>query len=223
MSQASQPLSWLPGILIVLGGSVLLNGLLSGGPDRVGGIVFGVVALAAAAAILYRRARDASHASSTDWYELTTKYHELTFAHDARLSSLPEEWQRELAALWRLEADVNNGAYLQFLGNWGHESYVYASQALKKIGARKMAEIIDQCQALVDEHIDAKTATREQLQNLMPNTVVGADGGVVKAAGTILPDVVVERIYELSYAFMKYPDDIAKLGWKYYQPYAARG
>jgi hypothetical protein len=86
-----------------------------------------------------------------DWYDVTGKYHEQTFSHDCRLSSLPEVWQRELAAIWRLEADVNNGAYLQFLSNGGRESYVYASQALKKIGARKMAELIDRCQILVDD------------------------------------------------------------------------
>ncbi len=51
-------------------------------------------------------------------------------------------------------ADVNNGAYLQFLGNWGRESYVYASQALKKIGARRMAQIVDDCQALIDERLE---------------------------------------------------------------------
>jgi hypothetical protein len=78
-----------------------------------------------------------------DWYEITGKYHQK--AGGRALSSLPEEWQRELAAVWRLEADVNNGAYLQFLANWGRESYVYASQALKKIGAQKMGAIVDGC------------------------------------------------------------------------------
>ncbi|MCI0379160.1 MAG: DMP19 family protein [Gemmataceae bacterium] len=67
-----------------------------------------------------------------DWFEVTSKYHEQTFSHNCRLTSLSEDWQRELAAIWRLEADVNNGAYLQFLSNWGRESYIYASQALKK-------------------------------------------------------------------------------------------
>jgi hypothetical protein len=37
-----------------------------------------------------------------DWYDVTGKYHEETFSHDCRLSSLPEVWQRELAAIWRL-------------------------------------------------------------------------------------------------------------------------
>src|ERR1700728_552067 len=106
-----------------------------------------------------------------DWYDATGKYHERTFSHDCRLSSLPEEWQRELAAIWRLEADVNNGAYLQFFSNWGRESYVYASQALRKIGARKMAEIIDRCQSLVDDHFVAERDSYEQKMSLLPNPV----------------------------------------------------
>jgi hypothetical protein len=154
-----------------------------------------------------------------DWYDVTGKYHEQTFPHECRLSSLPEEWQRELAAIWRLEADVNNGAYLQFLANWGRESHVYASQALKKIGARRMAEIVDRCQALIDEHLDAEGVPHEQMQNLMPNLVIGRNGELIKEPGSVLPDSVVDRINELSYEFMNYPDDVAKFGLKYYQAF----
>lgn len=154
-----------------------------------------------------------------DWYDTTRKYHEQTLAQDCRLSSLPEEWQRELAAIWRLEMDVNNGAYLQFLSNWGRESYVYASRALKKMGAYERAEIVDRCQALIDEHFESESASHEQMQNLMPNPVIGRDGKTIKEAGSILPEPVVERIYELSYEFMNSPDDIASLGLKHYRPY----
>jgi hypothetical protein len=31
--------------------------------------------------------------------------------------------QHELVALWRMEADINNGGFLQFLGNWGVENH----------------------------------------------------------------------------------------------------
>jgi hypothetical protein len=154
-----------------------------------------------------------------DWYDATGKYHEQTFSHECRLSSLPEEWQRELAALWRLEADVNNGAYIQFLSNWGRESYVYASQALSKIGARKMAEIVECCQSLVDEHFNSEGASQEQMQNLMPNPVIGRDGELVKEPGSVLPDSVVDRINELSYEFMNYPEDLAQLGLNHYRDY----
>jgi hypothetical protein len=61
---ASKPLEWLPAVLIAAGLFFLTAGLLSGGPDLVGGIVFGVVSLAAAAAILHRRAREAGEAEA---------------------------------------------------------------------------------------------------------------------------------------------------------------
>src|SRR5438552_6437723 len=107
-----------------------------------------------------------------NWLDLCAALHERTFAHDSRLSSLSHDWQRELAALWRLEADVNNGAYLQFLVNWGRESYVYASQALKKIGALKMADIVDRCQALVDEHFNSEGKSPDDLEQLLMNSVI---------------------------------------------------
>ena len=145
-------------------------------------------------------------------------YHNSTFIDDNNLSSLPHVWQRELAALWRLETDVNNGAYLQFLTNWGRESYVYASQALKKIGARRMAEIIDQCQALVDEHFDLEKRSQSEQIQLLPNQIMALDGRVKKHAGSVLPDDVLNRIYELSHEFMKYPEDLPRLGIAYYGP-----
>jgi hypothetical protein len=147
------------------------------------------------------------------------KYHERTFEHDGRLSSLPAKWQRELAALWRLEADVNNGAYLQFLRNWGRENYIYASQALKRIGACQMADIIDRCQALVDEHFGSEEKSPDELGQLLPNAVIDCQGKLIKDAGSVLPEPVVARIHELSYDFMGYPDDIARLGLKYYRPH----
>ena len=158
-----------------------------------------------------------------DWYEVTGKYHEQTFAHDFRLQSLPEEWQRELASLWRLEADVNNGAYIQFLVNWGKESYLYASQALKKIGARKMARIIDTCQALVDEHFDLHARPPDEQQQMIPNPVVDLNFNLIKEAGSVLPNEVVDRINQLSYEFMDYPEDVAGLGLRFYRENIERG
>ena len=47
---------WLPGVLVGLVGVLaFIAGFATGGPDRVGGVVFGSVALAAAAVILARR------------------------------------------------------------------------------------------------------------------------------------------------------------------------
>jgi hypothetical protein len=47
----------LPGLVVgAVGVFALVAGLATGGPDAVGGVVFGGVALAAAAVILWRRA-----------------------------------------------------------------------------------------------------------------------------------------------------------------------
>jgi hypothetical protein len=48
---------WVPGFLVAaLGVVAIVAGFASGGPDVVGGLVFGGVGLAAAAVILWRRA-----------------------------------------------------------------------------------------------------------------------------------------------------------------------
>jgi hypothetical protein len=112
--------------------------------------------------------------------------------------------------------DVNNGAYLQFLANHGREAYAYASRALRAISARTMAEIIERCQALVDEHYPTEGRSSGELRRLLPNEVIGCDGQVIKEAGSVLPERVLSRIYELSYEFMDYYDDISELAQSHY-------
>jgi Domain of unknown function (DUF4375) len=155
---------------------------------------------------------------AVDWYDAANEYARRTDAHDGRLSSLPAEWQRELVALARVERDVNNGAYLQFLVNGGRESYAYASRALKKIGAHTMAGIIDHCQALVDEHFPSDKKSPDELQQLLPSPILDRQGRVIKEAGSVLPEPVLRRISELSYEYMGYPDDVGPLAQSYYGP-----
>src|SRR5262245_28326665 len=111
--------------------------------------------------------------------------------------------------------EVNNGGYLQFFANHGREAYVYASRALKKIGARKMADLIDRCQALVDEHFPSEGKSYDERGQLLPNPVIDREGRVIKDAGSVLPDPVLERIRQLSYEFMGYPDDVAPLAQRH--------
>ena len=155
-----------------------------------------------------------------EWDEAAEEY--LNRAEKARngLATLPAEWQREVVALFQCLRAVNNGGYLQFLVNHGRETYVYASQAFKKIGAHRMSEIIDVCQALVDEHYPTEGKTQDELSNMMPNQAI-RNGRVVKERGSVLPDEIVSRIYELSYEFMDSPDNVGSLGKRYFGPLIA--
>lgn len=149
-----------------------------------------------------------------DWYDTALEYYK---RHDYCLSSLPAEWQRELVALMLVNREVNNGGYLQFLSNHGRETYVYASRALRNIGANTMADIIDRCQALVDEHYPSEGKSPDELTQILPNRIIGRDGRTVKDAGSVLPESVWKRVSELSYDFMNYPDDVAELAEKHFR------
>jgi Domain of unknown function (DUF4375) len=153
-----------------------------------------------------------------DWDDAASEYHRRTFDADCHLIALPIEWQRELAALWRVNTDVNNGAYLQFLENWGRESYVYAHQSFKKIGAHAMADIICRCQALIDEHFPVAGECDDYRLQLMRGVRISRDGTETVCNGSALPESVRRRIHELSYEFMDYPDDVADLAQNYYGP-----
>jgi hypothetical protein len=130
-----------------------------------------------------------------DWYDAAIEYRRRA---RYRLSALPADWKRELVALMLVNREVNNGAYLQFLGNHGREMYVWARRALSAIGAKHMADVIDCCQAIVDAHLPAERQSYEELDEL-------------------LPDPAYEQVLELSYAFMDYPDDVADLAERHYR------
>ncbi len=157
-----------------------------------------------------------------DWYEAASAYW-LNTPDDAGLESLPSEWQRELVALMLVNREVNNGGYLQFFVNHGREAYEYASRALRAIGARQMADIIDRCQAILDEHFLAEGRSADERNQLLPDRIIGRDGRTIKEPGSVLPEAVRARVLELSYEFMGYPDDVADLAQRHYGPLIEAG
>lgn len=155
-----------------------------------------------------------------DWYALTLKYHKLSAEHDYRLQDLETDWQRELAAIYRLEADVNNGGYLQFVANWKRENYEFALQGLVSMGATQMAEIVRESQSLLDRRFDAATDVFSLRPVFFQNRILDQFGNLVRVPRLFLPRRVRDRIWELSYAFMSYPDRIDLLGEAHYSPLA---
>ena len=58
------------------------------------------------------------------------------------------DWSRldpdgqEIAALWKLVADMYNGGFEQFFCIWGYECYWYAMRGIQRIGDTKLLELL---------------------------------------------------------------------------------
>ncbi len=49
--------------------------------------------------------------------------------------------EQEIAALWKLVVDINNGGFEQFFCNWGYECYWYAMRGIQRMGRRDIVEV----------------------------------------------------------------------------------
>ena len=50
--------------------------------------------------------------------------------------------EQEIAALWKLVADMYNGGFVQFFCNWGYECYWYAMRGIQRIGDKKLLGLL---------------------------------------------------------------------------------
>lgn len=124
-------------------------------------------------------------------------------SYDAAMGKLKAaDWQLEalgaddqaLCALWRLEADMNNGGFLQFLGNWGEANCQIALAALRKMGAHQTHAIVQRQRDIVqrfENDPDLKS---------MPD-IYG-----------LLTEQENDELEALDHAFWDYPDRLAPLG-----------
>lgn len=66
----------------------------------------------------------------------------------------PEE--QELAALWKLEMDMHNGGFIQFICNWGSACYGHAIRCLTKLNANQCLGIVTKQYSIVARLEDDK-------------------------------------------------------------------
>jgi len=114
-----------------------------------------------------------------------------------QLDALPLR-EQQISALWRLEADVNNGGFLQFFCNWGEATCRTAIAALAEIGALKMHFLVQRMRAVLD-----RLEGSPQIQGLMDlyQHLTPAEHDALEA---------------LDEAFWAYPDRLSKLGVLHY-------
>lgn len=115
------------------------------------------------------------------------------------LDTLSEDDQ-DVVALWRTEADVNNGGFLQFFGNWADPICTRALSALASVGATKMHAILSEMRAVLDR-LDRS-----------PETIP------LSAIPRHLTADEYAELQRLDRAFWKYPDRLSKLAVSRYCP-----
>lgn len=123
---------------------------------------------------LYTRAMERLHAAQWD------------------LSALSQD-ERELVALWRLEADVNNGGFLQFFCNWGEETCALALLALERIGA------------------DAARRCLRRMRDVIAHYGARGQGEGWSDLPALLTDEESDRLETLDEEFWDYPDPLDAL------------
>lgn len=131
------------------------------------------------------------------WDELFERALATLKAADWQLDRLPSRDQ-ELVALWRMEADINNGGFMQFLGNWGDPTCQLSLLALKQMGAQRTHAILAGMRGLIDRF-------EQSPEFIELNDIYGA-----------MTDAEQARLQELEDAYFEYPDDLARLGLAHY-------
>jgi hypothetical protein len=105
-----------------------------------------------------------------------------------------------LVALWRMEADINNGGFMQFLCNWGDPTCQLALQGLRAMGADQTHAALAGMRGLLDRFEDDPAVT--ELSDLY-------------AAMTPAEQDALEQFEDAYYAR---PEDLARLGVLHFGP-----
>lgn len=136
-----------------------------------------------------------------EWLTLISISVEKLHAKNSDWSQLSEQDQ-DMAALWKLEADMNNGGFMQFFCNWGIDCYNIAIGALRKIDALKMLAIVEAEFQIIDNIYERSKGEMKEYWDL-PKHSNEADR------------LQLDRLDE---EFWDYPDNISALGLAFYKP-----
>lgn len=110
--------------------------------------------------------------------------------------------EKEVVLIWRLEADMYNGGFIQFFCNWGYKNFLETAKVLEKLNAHKTLAIITEYESLI-----SKVKNDERIKELWD---------IPKILSEYLTDEEDKRLDELDELYWKNPDDIQKIGYEKY-------
>lgn len=107
--------------------------------------------------------------------------------------------EQAVVRIWRLEADMYNGGFIQFFCNWGYDNFTATQQVLQKIKAEQSLAIITECEQMI-----AKAKN---------DPAVKAYWDIPKVLPNYLNETEMQRLDELDELYWENPDDIQQLAY----------
>lgn len=68
--------------------------------------------------------------------------------YDGQLDTMSAK-EQEIVLIWRLEADMYNGGFIQYFCNWGYKNFENTQKVLEQLGAEKTLQIITECEKII--------------------------------------------------------------------------
>ena len=140
------------------------------------------------------------------WDDYSVKFNEkLVYKCNGDWNGLEQD-EREIAALWKLYVDVNNGGFEQFFTNWGYDCYWYAMRGIKRMGDVNLLELLHNTYMNVfDKFREDKRLT---YYSDIPQYLTEEDEAVLMDTDTAFWDTEGEILCKTAYEF--YHDNLKK-------------
>ena len=110
--------------------------------------------------------------------------------------------EQEVVRIWRLEADMYNGGFIQFFYNWGFDNFIETQKVLKKIKAYKSLDLITECEKII-----SKLKNDKRIKELWD---------IPKFLNEYLTKAEHDRLNELDELYWKDLDNIQQIGYEMY-------
>lgn len=121
--------------------------------------------------------------------------------YDGKLDKMPTTLQ-EVVLIWRVEADMYNGGFLQFFCNWGYENYLATIVVLKRLKAINVVAILQECEELISVMKD--------------DPRVESYHDIYRYLEEFLSASQLERLEELDSLYWEDPDQIQLISYREY-------
>ena len=110
-----------------------------------------------------------------------------------------DEDEQEIAALWKLYVDSNNGGFIQFFCNWGFQCLCYAMRGLKRIEDTSLYDLLDDTYCNVLDKF--KNDTRLTAYWDIPEYLTDEDTERLDAADTQFYETECEHFTKMAYEY----------------------